>query len=251
MVDIWASVDAKSAIKPMMASIVRFVESQQQVATLSLVNNVYEQGVLEELLESTKHAMPKNTDTLHYLLTTPFRYPPLIHGSRFGTTFERGIFYGSLNTTTALAEVAYYRFVYMLGPETPYQDTISTEYTAFSVSVKTNLGLCLDEPPFSQYETILSSPSSYASSQQLGAYMRQHGVEGFRYVSARDKHKGKNIGLLSHSGFHNKKPTQLRRWFCQTNIDEVGFLSEENQMRMMFKQQDFWVEGKFPSPAVA
>src|SRR5690349_12503378 len=100
MADIWLESKGTDQIKPMMAKIYRLVESQEQVATLGLVNNVYEQGVLEELIESTKNQSPKNNNVLHYLLTTPFRYPPLQYGSRFGKTFEQGLFYGSLNLIT-------------------------------------------------------------------------------------------------------------------------------------------------------
>lgn len=191
MVDIWSEVKGMNEIQPLMASIFRFVESQEQIATLNLVNNVYEQGVLEELLESTKNPLPEKPPSMHYLLTTPFRYPPLRYGSRFGTTLERGIFYGSLNLLTALTETAYYRFVYILGPETPFHSIISSEYSSFSVSVKSEAGVFLDEQPFSKYESILTSPNSYSETQQLGSNMRQDGVEVFRYISARDKNKGK------------------------------------------------------------
>jgi len=44
---------------------------------------------------------------LDYLLFPPFRYPPLKWGSRFGTEYQRGLFYGSQLLATALAEVAY------------------------------------------------------------------------------------------------------------------------------------------------
>jgi hypothetical protein len=247
MVDIWAEVDGKSEIKPLMATICRLVESQEQIATLGLVSNVYQQGVLEELIEATKN--PDKADSLHYLLKTPFRYPPLQNGSRFGNIFEQGLFYGSLNISTALAETAYYRFVYMLGPEIPFPSIISNEYTEFSVSVKSNLGIFLDLPPFAKYEAILVSQASYAETQQLGSCMRQNGVEVFRYISARDKNRGKNVALFTPRAFHSRKPTKLSGWFCQTSIEEVGFLSKENDRRVMYRQKDFWVDGFFPSPA--
>lgn len=244
MVDIWSEVSG-----PLMATIFRFVDSQEQAATFSLVNNVYEQGVLE-LLESTKNPLPEKTASLHYLLKTPFRYPPLKHGSRFGTTFESGIFYGSLNLSSALAETAYYRFVYMLAPEVPFQQIIASEYSAFSVSVKSNLGIYLDEPPFTKFESILMSPTAYTETQQLGSTMRQQGVEIFRYVSARDKNKGKNVALFSPNAFCSLKPSKLISWLCQTSVEEVGFLSKENSERVLFMQKDFWVNGVFPSPAM-
>lgn len=250
MVDIWVEIDGAKHIKPIMATIYRLVESQEQVATLGLVHNVYEQGVLEELIESTKSLTPKDTDSLHYLLKTPFRYPPLKYGSRFGKNFERSLFYGSLNISTALAETAYYRFVYMLGPETSFSSIISSEYSSFSVPVKSDLGILLDQEPFSKYESILTSPTSYGETQQLGTAMRQDGVDAFRYVSARDKNHGKNMALFTPKPFNSRKPSNLMCWLCQTSIDEVGFLSKEDNKRVLYNQSDFWVEDIFPSPAI-
>jgi hypothetical protein len=72
--------------------IFRIVESQEEIATTNIVANLDEQNVLEQLLETSK---PGAIGTVpHYLLSTPFRYPPLKHGSRFGTLFENSLFYG-------------------------------------------------------------------------------------------------------------------------------------------------------------
>ena len=249
MVDIWLETEGKNNIKPLMAKIYRLVESQEQIATLGLVNNVYEQGVLEDLIESTKSPLPVDTCSLHYLLTTPFRYPPLKYGSRFGTTFEQGIFYGSLNINTALSETAYYRFVYMLGPENPYEHPISNQYSSFSVKVRSDKGIFLDQLPFSKYEATLISSSSYIKTQQLGSKMREFEIEIFQYTSARDKNKGKNVALFSPKAFQSKVPAQINTWLCQTSIEEVGFMTKEGQQRVSYIQKDFWVNNTFPSPA--
>jgi hypothetical protein len=249
MVDIWLETQGKNYIKPLMAKIYRLVESQEQIATLGLVNNVYEQGVLEDLLESTKSPLPEDARSLHYLLTTPFRYPPLKYGSRFGTTFEQGIFYGSLNINTALSETAYYRFVYMLGPETPYEHLISNQYSSFAVKVRSDRGVFLEQLPFSKYKTALTSPSSYTETQQLGSTMRESEIEIFQYTSARDKDNGINVALFSPKAFRSKVPAQITTWLCQTSIDDVGFMAKEGQQRVSYCQKDFWVKNIFPSPA--
>lgn len=77
MIDVWPQFEGGGAIKPIMATIYCLVESQEKVATLALVDNVYEQDVLEELIETTKSNLPEDSAALHYLLKTPFRYPPL------------------------------------------------------------------------------------------------------------------------------------------------------------------------------
>lgn len=249
MVDIWLESDGENHIKPLMAKIYRLVESQEQIATLGLVNNIYEQVVLEELIESTKNPLPIDKIPRHYLLTTPFRYPPLKYGSRFGRTFEPGIFYGSLTIQTALSETAYYRFVYMLGPETPYKFPISNQYTSFSAKVRSAKSIFLDQDPFAKYEQILRSPSSYIETQQLGSNMRESGVEIFQFISARDMKKGKNVALFSPSAFQSKVPAQMTAWLCQTSLDEVGFMAKEGTQRISYSQKGFWFENKFPSPA--
>jgi hypothetical protein len=246
----WVQENGIEEIKPFMATIFRLVESQEQVATLTLVSNVYEQGVLEELIETMKSSFPDETDSLHYLLKTPFRYPPLTHGSRFGRSFESSLFYGSLNIATALTETAYYRFVYMLGPVTPFLSTIHSEYTSFSVKIKSNRGVFLDEMPFAKHESLLTSPCSYAFTQELGSVMRKNNIEVFRYISARDKNKGKNVALFTPNAFCCRRPLNSNSWLCQTTIDAIGFMSKSDENRMLFFQKDFWIDGLFPQPAV-
>ena len=245
---IWQEAGGKDAIQPMMAKAYRIVESQEEVATMRLVNTIDEQGLLEEMLESTK---PPLTDDrgLHYLLSTPFRYPPLQYGSRFGAVTEASLFYASLAIPTALAETAYYRFVFMAGMAIPYLEAVTNEYTSFAVSVKCSRGVMLDDPPFNTYQAELTSPDHYAFTQQLGADMRRDEVEAFRYVSARDPKKGLNIGLFTPQVFRNKQPREFQAWVCQTLADEVGFFQKNGTGRFRFEKELFCVEGELPSPA--
>lgn len=52
--------------------LLRLVESQEQVATTSLVGDLAEQSVLEDLLEATKPPYRSGTVGMHYLLASPF-----------------------------------------------------------------------------------------------------------------------------------------------------------------------------------
>ena len=88
------------------------VESQHLFSTRKLVDSEAEHRVLEELIEGHK---PKGERGLHFLLATPFRYPPLPHGSRFGTRGQHGIWYGAVEQRTAFAESAYYRLLFLEG----------------------------------------------------------------------------------------------------------------------------------------
>lgn len=105
--------------------------SQEQVATNQLVGSLERQAVLETLLEKTKPSLRVGTESLHYLLAMPFRYPPLKHGSRFGTRSAPSLFYGSQKIGTVLAESAYYRFLFWVrhGHTADWE----TRYTAYLV----------------------------------------------------------------------------------------------------------------------
>ena len=103
---IWTRCAGASEVRPLRLSPWRAVEAQHQVSTRKLVDSVEEQILLEELIERAKPPDVTHGKT-HYLLATPFRYPPLRYGSRFGGRHERGIWYGSETRGTAFAEVAY------------------------------------------------------------------------------------------------------------------------------------------------
>ena len=82
--------------------------------------NARRAGLLEDLhrVVASPRCRTGGADS-HYLLATPFRYPPLPYGSRFGSRFEPSLFYGARSASTALAESAYYRFVFWSGMATP------------------------------------------------------------------------------------------------------------------------------------
>lgn len=86
--DLWQTCDGKRRIAPMHGELVRVVENQEQIATTALVDDLQEQALLEEMLDDAKPRRRPGTEGLHYLLATPFRYPPLRHGSRFGQRSE-------------------------------------------------------------------------------------------------------------------------------------------------------------------
>ena len=81
---IWESCKGAQQIRHVVGTVYRLVESQEQIATLGYVDTLEEQTLLEEMLETTKPPYPFTTEDFHYLLKTPFRYPPLKWGSRFG-----------------------------------------------------------------------------------------------------------------------------------------------------------------------
>jgi len=225
------------------------VESQHQVSTRKLVDSADEQALLEQLIDGAKP--PDLTGgRLHYLLFTPFRYPPLPHGSRFGRRHRRGIWYGSLGRRTAFAEVAYYRLLFLEGTQASLE-TITTPLTAFRASLRTTHGVSLDAPPFVSYRDMIASPVSYADSQALGDAMRDAGVEAFTWPSARDADGGSNVGAFVPNVFGRAKPTSLESWHCAASRERVDVTRSDYFQRETFEfpRAQFLVAGTLPFPA--
>ena len=171
----------------------RLVENQEQIATRDLVaGDLDKQAVLETLLEPSKPPRVPGTERFDYLLATPWRYPPLRYGSRFGRRFEPSLFYGGCSATTALAESAYYRWVFLFDMET-HPDSLHSQHTLYQARYRSERGLRLQQPPFADYEAILTHKSDYQETQVLGSALRAVGVEAFEYKSARDPAGGTNV----------------------------------------------------------
>ncbi len=168
MSEIWRQCKGERHIRPLQGRLVRLVESQEQVATLQLVDTLEEQALLEELLESSKPPVPADAEPLHYLLKTPFRYPPLRWGSRFGRRHEPSLFYAALKLETAMAESAYYRCVLWSGMVVPPPSgRILSEHASFEAGWKVERGIRLQAPPFSDHEAALTDIADYPGSPKI------------------------------------------------------------------------------------
>lgn len=212
MTDIWGACAPGINAGLLGGELMRLVESQEEVATLGLVDTLSEQRRLERLLEQAKPPLLAGTEHLHYLLAAPFRYPPLPYGSRFGTRQEPGLFYGSLTITALLSEAAYYRFVFWSGMSSPPPSgKLDTQHNVFTVDYRTEQGLRLYAPPFTRFATLLTSRDDYDATQQLGREMRAAGIEGFEYTSARDAAGGLNIALYAPQALASARPKQIDR----------------------------------------
>jgi hypothetical protein len=230
---------------------VRCVESQEPVATSHLVDNLAEQHLLEQLLETTKPPVRSGTDGLHYLLAAPFRYPPLRHGSRFGSRHEPSLFYGSLSPRAALAETAYYRFVFWHGMSSPpLSGRLLTQHTLFGARYGTAKGLRLHAPPCAQHRSVLTRPDSYADTQHFGSALRAAGVEAFEYVSARDAKRGLNVALFHPTALEGRAPLWQQPWIAETTPEVVRFSCAERIPTHSFPLNDFLHDDLLPMPAV-
>jgi hypothetical protein len=247
---IWTQCAGSSEIAPLAATPWRAVEAQHQISTRKLVDDDAEQALLEEMLESHKPPLAGGA-RLHYLLFTPFRYPPLPHGSRFGSRHETGLWYGAESLRTAFAEVAYYRLLFLAGT-TADLTPLETDVSAFTVRVRTARGIDLTAPPFARWQGALASRTSYAATQPLGSAMRARGVEAFRYTSARDVRGGVNVGVFAPHAFAGHRPRRIETWRCVAGSDGVELAKRDYFQRLVhgFPRRDFLVKGRLPTPAV-
>lgn len=249
---IWTHCGAEANLRRLGGKACRVVEAQHVVSTRKLVDSVEDQQILERLIDESKPPLPRGAefDGLHYLLSTSFRYPPLAHGSRFGTRAEMSLWYGSARPRTAFAEVAYYRLLFLEGT-TADLGPVRVDLSMFRVALRTGRGVDLARAPFDAYRDIIASPDSYAATQRLGREMREDGVEAFRYPSARDRDRGLNYAAFTPGAFVDKVPGVPETWHCVATRERVEFTKRDffEKRTLNFPRSDFEVAGGLPEPA--
>jgi len=251
--DIWTQCGAESNFRRLRRTAWRVVEDQHVSSTFKLVDSVEEHELLEDLLDDAKPPPPvPDLAGMHYLLFTPFRYPPLRHGSRFGSSLERGIWYGSARVDTALAESAYYLFLFAEGTEADLFP-LSLRRLVFPARISTSRGIDLSAAPFEEHAARISHKSKYRDSQALGVAMRDAGVEAAVYVSARDPNRGLNLALLSPLSFAspNVPSASQQIWAVTLTAGRALFVRGigRTSEKAHFAREQFTVEGELPSPA--
>jgi hypothetical protein len=247
---IWTRCAASSKPRRLALKASRVVESQYVISTRKLVDTDDEQQLLEALIDKVKPPIPAGMEHLHPLLFTPFRHPPLQWGSRFGTRSERGLWYGAIELSTAFAEVAYYRLVFLEGTRANLSP-VTVELSAFTAAIDAKRGVELWRPPFAAYEARLGSKTSYADSQPFGSEMRGAGIDAFTFKSARDPARGLNVALLTPC-FARPRPTLPRTYVCTASRALVDVARKDIFRRTReaysFRREVFEVAGKLPIP---
>ena len=206
---------------------------------MALVDTLEEQAVLEQVLEDSKPHIPPECRDLHYLLFTPFRYgAPYPRGSRFRRVgLTPGVFYASMQSKTAVAEMAFWRLLfYAESPETPWPVNPG-EYTAFSVRFSAGKGLDLTRPPLNRDAEKWTDPTDYSHCQALADTARSAQVQMLRYQSARAP--GFNVALLTCAAFASREPNDLHRWRIQVGASGVRAIREFGDERIAFDRDTF------------
>jgi RES domain len=178
----------------------RAVEAQHRATTMRLVDTLEEQAALERLLEDSKPPLPAAARGRHYLLVTPFRYPPRYPGgSRFRSATDSGVFYGAGEQRTACAELGYWRWRFLM--DSPALQRLEPlAHTLFQCAVAA-LAIDLRVAPFVRDSAKWMARDDYAHCQQLGAVARAAGIALIRYRSVRDPRGGACAAVLDPEAF--------------------------------------------------
>jgi len=246
---IWTRCEGRSRLRRLSGRAWRVVEYQYLVSTRKLVASDEEQRLLEDLLEQSKPAAP--AERLHFLLSTPFRYPPLRHGSRFRRRTDPGVWYGSQEQRTAFAEIAYYRLLFLEGTEAQIAP-VELDLSAFRASYDSSRAVDLTKEPFAAHRAAISSPRSYAESHRLAGEMREAGVALARYFSARDGAGGVNVAILAPGAFREHRPEAPETWRCVAARTFVELTRKDIFVRetLRFERGQFEIEGALPHPGL-
>jgi len=230
----WTPTELASEASPAEGTVWRVVEHQYTTSTHKIVDSQAEQDALELILEENKPPNAANTERLHYLLKTPFRYqPPPVVGSRFRRAHASdGVFYGSETLRTALAELSYYRLKFFSeSPNTPVPRA-GELLTAFTAAYTTPLRLDLTTPPLNRSRKRWTHPTDYSATQALADDAREAAIEVIRYESVRDKLRGFNLAMLTPRVFTGTEPVTQQSWILYLTKVEVSCVRATDKSEM-------------------
>lgn len=225
----------------------RIVESQEKVATMKLVDTLDEQIILEELIEKNKPSIPEKNQR-HYLIQTPFRYPPIKHGSRFGSRFEPSIFYAGKSLKSALCESAFYSFYFMSRSIEPYDKDIMNHKTSFSVEIQDSHHIELTKISNPEITKKLIHKSDYRFAQLVGKQLREDGIASFSFFSARCDEQI-NIGVFDINAIIGEPETYLNWEIKQTPDNILFYCATNSKLSKSFNKKNFLMNGDLPSPS--
>lgn len=242
----WTPPAVASERKPFALTLWRAVEAQHVVSTMSLVDSIEEQAVLEAVLDAGKPAVPSYAQRLHYLLFTPFRYPPSPWGSRFRGAQDPGVFYGADDVRTACAELGYWRWRFLRdSPALPAID--ARAQTLFQVAIRAD-GIALDAPPFDRDAAQWQDPDHYEACQAFGRVAREANIGMIRYRSVRDPQHGTCSAVLSPLAFSQPAPLVTTTWMLTVRQDRVIWQRDDLLQRESHEfQAALWTRAPVPA----
>lgn len=195
------------------AALWRGVEAQHVVATMRLADSLDEQRVLEELLEASKPPLPPEARNRHYLVFTPFRYRSPV-ASRFRRAHDPGVWYGAEELKTACAEVAYWKWRFLMDSDALAGQALHTEHTFFEARVR---GRCADltASPWKAASRNWRDKADFTECHALAEEARERDLAWIRYAAARSS-DGVCGAVLKPDALSVAEPFEQQTWACKT-----------------------------------
>ena len=229
----WTPPAVSSEARAWAARTWRMVEAQHVASTMKIVDDADEQLLLETLLDGSKPPIASATTGMHYLLASPFRYPPRQGGSRFRDANAPGVFYGAQYVRTACAELGYWRWKFLMDA-VDLSRIEPVAHTAFSVDVSAQ-AVDLRAPPFDRDAAVWTHPAEYLPCQEFATVARSAEIGGIVYQSVRDPQKAWCVAVLTPEAFAKRKPNAERQtWWLAVAKDKVVW--RRNEQSFVFGQ---------------
>ena len=236
------------ATGPSSGQVWRIIENQEQAATRRITRSASAQSRLEQLLDQNKPKYLQGSEHLHWLLKTPFRYPPLAHGSRFGSPFEPGILYAARELHTAMTESAVYLWLFRAALQDPGPlDRISDGRTAIHFPVRHDQFSDLTKAR--EYRHQISDPASYRFSQGLGTQLRETDAAAIWFYSARAR-KGISCAVLNPEAIPTGIAPETHHWQLQLDATHCWWGQPGRESFEVRYQDVADIKGDIPHPAL-
>jgi RES domain. len=212
----------------------RGVEAQHVVATMRLVDNLAEQELLEQLIEDSKPALPPDSRGLHFLLSTPFRYTSP-YPSRYRPAHEPGIWYGAEEPETVAAELAYWRWKFLIESDGLREAQLVTEHTFFQAQFR-GLELDLTAQPWVRLREVLRHGEDYSACHELARQVRERStpaIAALHYESAR-REGGLCEAVLIPRSLSLPSLHLQQTWICKTTRHLVMLMHDGDALEYAF-----------------
>lgn len=220
--------------KPARRKLWRGVEAQHRVATMRLVDNTAEQELLEQLLEGSKPALPPDSQGLHYLVSTPFRYTSP-YPSRYRPANEPGIWYGAEEPETVAAELAYWRWKFLVESDGLREEQLVTEHTFFQAQFM-GVELDLTVEPWVRLRDLLRDGDEYPACHALARQVRERttpAIAALHYESAR-RERGLCQAVFIPKALSLPSLHLQQTWICKTTRHLVMFRHDDEALEYAF-----------------
>lgn len=220
--------------KPARRKLWRGVEAQHRVATMRLVDNLAEQELLEQLIEGSKPALPLDARGLHFLISTPFRYTSP-YPSRYRPANEPGIWYGAQEPETVAAELAYWRWKFLVESDGLREAQLVTEHTFFQAQFR-GVELDLTAPPWVSLRAVLRDGEDYSVCHALARQVRERSnpaIAALHYESAR-REGGLCEAVLTPRSLSLPSLHLQQTWICKTTRHLVMFMHDNDALEYAF-----------------